>query len=225
MVRVTLHMKVKPGKEQEFERAWHAVSERARHVPGNLRQTLMRDPDEEASFVITTEWESRETYHGFEVSAEQDELTAPLRALRESARQTVYDIVADVASDANGGGPATAAEEKGRVVFAIRLKPGMQERFLAAYESMRYEVARGVPGHIVDQVCSAPDDPDSWLITSEWESLDDFLAWERTEEHRALARPLRECMAEARSLKYVVRAETSGGSTVGVGAGADGQGG
>jgi heme-degrading monooxygenase HmoA len=98
----------------------------------------------------------------------------------------------------------------GRVVFLIRLKPGMQAEFLQAYESIRHLVARGVPGHIVDQVCQFPDDPDRWMITSEWESLEDFLAWERTEEHRELARPLRECMAEATSLKYVVREETRG---------------
>lgn len=98
--------------------------------------------------------------------------------------------------------------KKGRVVFVIRLKPGMEEEFLSAYEAIRYEVARGVPGHIVDQVCQAPDDADSWLITSEWESLDAFLAWERTEGHRELAAPLRECIAEARSYKYVVREET-----------------
>jgi heme-degrading monooxygenase HmoA len=223
MVRVTLYMKVKAGKEPEFERAWHAVSERARHVPGNLRQTLMRDPSDDSTFVITTEWDSRETYRSFEVSTEQDEMTAPLRELRESARQVVYDVLADVASDVNGGPAAPRRQEKGRVVFAIRLKPGMQEQFLEAYESMRYEVARGVKGHIVDQVCSSPEDPDSWLITSEWETLEDFLAWERTEEHRALARPLRECMAEARSLKYVVRAETSAGDLAAVPGGADGE--
>jgi heme oxygenase (mycobilin-producing) len=215
MVRVTLYMKVKPGREDDFERAWHAVSERARHVPGNLRQTLMRDPGDDSTFVITTEWDSRETYHAFEVSPEQDELTAPLRELRESARQVVYDVVADVASDVNGGPPEATPKQKGRVVFAIQLKPGMQKQFLEAYEGMRYEVARGVKGHLVDQVCRSPDDPDSWLITSEWESLDDFLAWEATDEHRALARPLRECMAEARSLKYVVQRETAGGEAVG----------
>lgn len=96
----------------------------------------------------------------------------------------------------------------GRVVFVIRVHPGMNEDFLAAYESIRYEVARGVQGHIVDQVCQAPDDESSWLITSEWESIDDFLTWEATEEHRELAGPLRACMAEARSYKYVVREET-----------------
>lgn len=97
---------------------------------------------------------------------------------------------------------------KGRVVFLIRLKPGLEAEFLRAYESIRHEVAQGVKGHLVDQVCQSPTDPDQWLITSEWESLDDFLAWERTEEHRELVKPMRECMAEARSLKFVVREET-----------------
>jgi heme oxygenase (mycobilin-producing) len=101
-----------------------------------------------------------------------------------------------------------STEGKGRVVFVIQVKPGQQEQFLEAYESIRYEVASGVKGHLVDQVCQSPEDPDSWLITSEWETLEDFLDWERTEEHRELAKPLRECMAEAKSFKYLVREET-----------------
>jgi heme-degrading monooxygenase HmoA len=208
MVRVSLAMKVKAGREEDFERAWHQVAERARSIPGNLRQTLMRDPEDGSTFLITTEWEDQDAYRKFEVSTEQDELTAPLRELRESASQKVYEVVEDVSS--NGAAPAPAGE-KGRVVFVIKLKPGSEQEFLDAYESIRYEVARGVKGHIVDQVCRSPQDPDEWLITSEWESLDDFLEWERTEEHRALAKPLRDCMAEARSLKYVVKAETSAG--------------
>ena len=97
---------------------------------------------------------------------------------------------------------------KGRVVFLLRLKPDSHERFLEAYEGIRHVVAQGVEGHLVDQVCQSRDDPDSWLITSEWESLDDFLEWESTEEHRELVKPMRECFAEARSLKYEVREET-----------------
>jgi heme oxygenase (mycobilin-producing) len=205
MIRATLYMQVKEGREGDFEAAWQEVAEQARQIPGNLRQTLLRDPDDPSGFLITTEWESREAYKAFELSPEQDDLTAPLRALRESARQVVYDVLADVGPDGSAG----RAGGKGRVVFTIRLKPGMQDRFLEAYESIRYEVAQGVPGHLVDQVCQAPDDPDLWLITSEWESLDDFLAWEATQEHRDLAKPMRDCIAEARSLKYVVREETS----------------
>lgn len=97
---------------------------------------------------------------------------------------------------------------KGRVVFLIRVKPGTSDEFLAAYEAIRQEVAAGVDGHIVDQVCRAPDDPESWAITSEWQTLEHFLAWERTEGHRDLVKPMRECFAEARSLKFEVWEET-----------------
>jgi heme-degrading monooxygenase HmoA len=96
----------------------------------------------------------------------------------------------------------------GRVVFLLKLKPGMSDQFLEAYEGVRHEIAGGVKGHIVDQVCQSAEDADTWLITSEWESVDDFYAWEATEEHREQARPMRECMAEAQSFKFVVREET-----------------
>ena len=96
----------------------------------------------------------------------------------------------------------------GRVVFMLKLKPGTQQEFLDAYEGIRHLVSQGVKGHILDQVCSDPNDPEAWLITSEWEDLEDFLAWERTQEHRDLIKPMRDCFAEARSLKYVVVHET-----------------
>jgi heme-degrading monooxygenase HmoA len=101
-----------------------------------------------------------------------------------------------------------SADGKGRVVFILDLKPGMSEQFLQAYEAIRYDVAQGVKGHILDQVCRSPEDPDKWLITSEWEQLDDFMRWEETEEHRELAKPLRDCIENATSLKYVIVDET-----------------
>lgn len=100
------------------------------------------------------------------------------------------------------------AEGHGRVVFMLKLKPGSQQDFLDAYESIRLNVAEGVKGHIMDQVCQDPNDPEGWLITSEWENLEDFLEWEATEEHRDLVKPMRDCFAEARSLKYIVKKET-----------------
>lgn len=96
---------------------------------------------------------------------------------------------------------------KGRVVFLVRLKPGAAAAFLAAYGRIRDDVA-GVRGHIVDQVCRLRDGDDSWLITSEWQSLECFLEWERSEAHRELAKPLRECIASAQSLKFDVIEET-----------------
>ena len=94
MIRATLQMKVKAGSEADFERAWRKIAAEVQRVPGNLRQALLRDPQDGTRFVLTTDWENREAFGKFERSPEQDVLTAPLRELRESASMTVYDLVA-----------------------------------------------------------------------------------------------------------------------------------
>jgi heme-degrading monooxygenase HmoA len=99
------------------------------------------------------------------------------------------------------------ATRKGRVVFLVRLHAGAGERFLTAYEAVRHEVS-SVAGHLRDQVCRQDNDPDQWLITSEWQTLECFREWEATPEHRELAAPLRACIAQARSLRFEVIEET-----------------
>jgi heme oxygenase (mycobilin-producing) len=106
--------------------------------------------------------------------------------------------------------PGQAEQESpARVVFLIRVPADKTDGFRAAYEQIRYLVASGVPGHRLDQVCQSAADPEQWLITSEWDSLAAFEAWERDEAHRTLVSPLRACFTEARSLRFVIRAETS----------------
>jgi heme-degrading monooxygenase HmoA len=100
--------------------------------------------------------------------------------------------------------------DRARILFLVRVPAERTPKFLSAYESIRYEVARGVPGHLMDQVCQSTADPDQWLITSEWDSLESFEAWERSPGHRTLVRPLRECMSEAKSLRFIIRMQTSG---------------
>jgi heme-degrading monooxygenase HmoA len=105
--------------------------------------------------------------------------------------------------------------QRGRVVFLIRVPGPRTDDFLRAYERIRYEVAEGVDGHLVDQVCRSSTDPEQWLITSEWVSLAHFEAWERSAGHRELVAPMRECMVEGRSLRFTVYAETSAGRAMG----------
>ena len=100
MVRATLTITLKPGNEQEFERAWREIAEQVRRNPANMRQTLLRDPDDSRTFIVSSDWVSREAFSQFERSPEQDDLTAPLRELRESGRMTVQEIVVDI----EGGG-------------------------------------------------------------------------------------------------------------------------
>lgn len=101
-------------------------------------------------------------------------------------------------------------ERRARVVFLIRVPAERTADFLNAYEKIRYEVAEGVPGHLVDQVCRSTTDSEQWLITSEWDSLESFEAWERGDDHRALVGPLRECITEAKSLRFYIRVQTTG---------------
>jgi len=100
-------------------------------------------------------------------------------------------------------------DNRARVVFLIRVPTERTQDFLDAYRLIRYQVADGVPGHILDQVCQSPADPEQWLITSEWDSIESFEAWERSPDHRTLVRPMRECMSEAKSMRFVIREQTS----------------
>jgi heme-degrading monooxygenase HmoA len=103
---------------------------------------------------------------------------------------------------------------KARVVFLFTVSTERTEDFLRAYDQIRYEVAGGVPGHLMDQVCQSATDPEQWLITSEWASIGHFEAWERSPEHRTLVRPMRVCMENPTSLRFTIRTQTAKGDAV-----------
>lgn len=105
---------------------------------------------------------------------------------------------------------AAVAETTGaklRVLLMLEIHDGSQARFLDAYESIRDQVAR-VPGHLRDQLCQSIEDPNQWLITSEWSGADEFLAWVDSPEHQLMVQPLHGCVRGTRSLRYAVARET-----------------
>ncbi|WP_020667137.1 antibiotic biosynthesis monooxygenase family protein [Amycolatopsis nigrescens] len=105
-------------------------------------------------------------------------------------------------------------ETRARVIFMFTVPAARTEDFLRAYDKIRYEVAGGVPGHILDQVCQSAADPEQWLITSEWDSIEHFEQWERSPDHRTLVRPLRECMESPKSLRFTIRMQTARGDAL-----------
>lgn len=96
MIRAVLKMKVKEGREQDFEQAWRRVAEHTCHVPGNLRQALLVDQGEPGVFIITSDWEDHESFRCFERSEIQDILTSSLRAMRESSQMSIQTLVTHV---------------------------------------------------------------------------------------------------------------------------------
>ena len=96
-------------------------------------------------------------------------------------------------------------------ILQVRVKAGYDDEFLRRYEALSERVAAGVDGHVVHQLCQGIDEPDRWLILSRWESLEASQAWDRSQEHRELTMPLRECWDEAERTGYAVRLETRRG--------------
>jgi heme-degrading monooxygenase HmoA len=100
-----------------------------------------------------------------------------------------------------------------RVVLLLDVQDGAQQRFLDAYEQMRYQVS-SVPGHLTDQLCQSTEDPLRWLLTSEWEAAEPFMAWLDSPEHREMVRPMSKCVRDTRSLRFTVFRETSGSQSI-----------
>lgn len=114
MIRATLRIRVRPGLETEFEQVWRQVSEVVTHIPGNIRQALLREPRDKQSYVITSDWETSAAFRSFERSPEQEALTARLRELRESAQMSVHDVVVHVDATDPAPGAARAVTGEGQ---------------------------------------------------------------------------------------------------------------
>ena len=97
-------------------------------------------------------------------------------------------------------------------VLQVRVKDGREQDFLERYGRLAARVAEGLDGHVVHRLCRHADEPDRWLIESEWESAEASQTWERSDEHRELTMPMRECWDDAQRAGYEVRAETRRGS-------------
>lgn len=103
--------------------------------------------------------------------------------------------------------PSATEASRLRVLFLMDVLDEHQERFLEAYERVRHQVA-GLPGHISDQLCQSLGNSSQWLITSEWQSSEQFLAWVDSPAHRELMAPMSACLGSRSSLRYLIMQET-----------------
>jgi heme-degrading monooxygenase HmoA len=101
------------------------------------------------------------------------------------------------------------------MVFAT-IKPGEEEQFEAAFSEVTAKV-KGTPGHISDELLrdvtdkKDPDEPSRYILLSEWESVDAFLAWEDAPIHMQTTTPMRPHWAgrvERRMYEVAVKLES-----------------
>jgi len=77
-----------------------------------------------------------------------------------------------------------------RVMVFASIVPGKQEAFEAAFAEVTRKV-KGTPGHIKDELLQQEGDPNAYILLSEWESKEAFLAWEDAPIHKQTTTPMR----------------------------------
>ncbi len=65
MVTIGMNYKVKPGKEEVFERAFKSVLETLRSGEGHINSWLYKDTSDESSFLILSEWNDQNLFNTF----------------------------------------------------------------------------------------------------------------------------------------------------------------
>ncbi|WP_431951611.1 antibiotic biosynthesis monooxygenase family protein [Actinacidiphila sp. bgisy167] len=96
--------------------------------------------------------------------------------------------------------------QKTRVVLRLRLHEGTGDQYAQAYDLVHRGIVNA-DGFISSQVCRSLTDPDSWIVTSEWRSLEQYLAYLSSEDFKARRVGLRECVLEHESTQYAVVAD------------------
>jgi len=92
MTTIGMHYDVVPGKEEEFEQGFLKVLEHLRTLPGHVDSHMYEDVAVVGSYVIMSQWETKESFEAFIHSPEFAKVTSWGRAemLRGRPRHKVY---------------------------------------------------------------------------------------------------------------------------------------
>ncbi len=83
-----------------------------------------------------------------------------------------------------------------RMMVFAKIKPGEEEAFETAFAEVTRKV-KGTPGHVKDELLRdvtepvKEDEPRNYILLSEWESVEAFLAWEDAPIHMQTTTPMR----------------------------------
>ena len=92
LTTVGMHYEVVPGKEEEFEQGFLKVLDFLKTIPGHVESHMYEDVASVGSYVILSQWQSKEAFQAFIQSPEFRQVTAWGKAelLRARPRHKVY---------------------------------------------------------------------------------------------------------------------------------------
>lgn len=91
--------------------------------------------------------------------------------------------------------------DRARVLIYYRAPENDPDIIEKAYHGISAALA-GTPGLLRNELLRDVAEPDSFIVLSEWESLDAFRAWEEGPQHRGNTSPLREYQDRSRGKHY-----------------------
>jgi heme oxygenase (mycobilin-producing) len=92
--RVMVHARIKPGQETAFEDAFEQVRANVRGTSGHLGDQLLRAGEEPGTYILLSEWRSREEFLAWEESPVHRQLTTPMRPYWAGAiDRRIFDVV------------------------------------------------------------------------------------------------------------------------------------
>ena len=92
MTTIGMHYDVIPGKEEEFEQGFLKVIDHLKTVPGHVESHMYEDVAVVGSYVILSQWQTKEAFDGFLQSEAFKNVVAWGRAemLRGRPKHKVY---------------------------------------------------------------------------------------------------------------------------------------
>lgn len=104
--------------------------------------------------------------------------------------------------------PSGADGARARLRVFLFLRAEDEQRLVAAYDEIRFRVA-AADGHVSDQLLQSLDDPQQWVITSEWETAEHYKRWASSHTVDDLAVPIVATSTDRRHMRYAVRRHTA----------------
>ncbi len=96
-VRVLVFAKIKPGSEAAFESGWAEIDREVKHTPGYIQSELIRRVDMPSTYILLSEWESKELFLAWEDDPIHRGTTTPIRPYWDGMPdRVIYDVAVRV---------------------------------------------------------------------------------------------------------------------------------
>lgn len=95
--RVFLTVQVKPGREADFEAAWHEGSKAVTSQSANLSHLLARSTKDDNVYYVVSDWTDEATFRSFESSDEHIKHRERLHPFRDGGAMATMNVVAEAA--------------------------------------------------------------------------------------------------------------------------------